>query len=482
MRGASLRPSGVRAECPDAHGKEEPSVPGPSKNCALPEPLGGRYRLNSVLGTSLVATLYSAEDTATAAPVHLALFDDSAAGVSASSWSWVSGIRHRGLSRVVDGSVSKAPKFLVFESPAGRPLSDELRARGPFSIDDFVHIGMQILLAVGHLHESGIVHQNLGAHSIYMSGDKLRAMRVIVAGLHRCGRIDRTTENDAFSSLSSVDSEIGPESTVIDARDDVLELGRLFTKVLYLEPPARADREPKTRRRLRLLCERCVSSNRYHRPADANVLLTAFLRTLQPPTPPPLELAETEEHPNPVHEYPSQALKPMTVAPHPPPSFRSIIPPSMWLAVLAGAATLGAVSIASPEPSDPVAAHEPLLTVPPPTTAMKQRRVSSPANPTSGAAGVAETPSSRSGAGGSPPGSLVSFESDPATACSERPDAETTATAAAKQEGVAKTPTRPRRRTRRRRRRRRRAGRQHHGSPTFLAASEEHSMFMGVKK
>jgi serine/threonine protein kinase len=75
--------------------------------------------------------------------------------------------------------VEEAPEgiFLAMELLAGQPLDARLE-QGPCSPVDAANIALQVLSALGAMHERGLVHRDVKPSNVFDGGDKRHDLRV----------------------------------------------------------------------------------------------------------------------------------------------------------------------------------------------------------------------------------------------------------------------------------------------------------------
>lgn len=136
----------------------------------------GRYRLQRVLGTGGMASVWLAEDSRLERPVALKLLTDSLmldrgylarfqreARVAA-------GLSHPNLVKVFDFSAGAPRPYLAMEYVPGGTLADLLRDRGGGEWDPET-IFRELLSALAHVHASGIIHRDIKPGNLLIGRD-----------------------------------------------------------------------------------------------------------------------------------------------------------------------------------------------------------------------------------------------------------------------------------------------------------------------
>jgi serine/threonine-protein kinase len=140
------------------------------------------------------------------------------------------------------GTLSDGRPYLVMEWVEGRPLSDELSARGRLPWSEVVELTAQIADALESAHSCGVIHRDLKAENVIVSGQSPRLSAVLVDfGLAKI-LADEAGESDVLTTASPMGTPISmaPEqilSQPVDARVDVYALGVLMFQMAAGRPP-----------------------------------------------------------------------------------------------------------------------------------------------------------------------------------------------------------------------------------------------------
>ncbi|HKE19096.1 MAG TPA: serine/threonine-protein kinase [Kofleriaceae bacterium] len=140
------------------------------------------------------------------------------------------------------GALSDGRPYLVMEWIEGRPLSDELSARGRLPWPEVVDLVGQIADALESAHSCGVIHRDLKAENVIVSGQSPRLSAVLVDfGLAKI-LVEESGPGDVLTTASPMGTPISmaPEqilSQVVDARVDVYALGVLMFQMATGRPP-----------------------------------------------------------------------------------------------------------------------------------------------------------------------------------------------------------------------------------------------------
>jgi len=140
------------------------------------------------------------------------------------------------------GTVSDGRPYLVMEWVEGRPLSDELSARGRLPWSEVVDLVAQIADALESAHSCGVIHRDLKAENVIVSGQSPRLSAVLVDfGLAKI-LVDEESAGDVLTTASPMGTPLSmaPEQILgqmVDARVDVYALGVLLFMMATGRPP-----------------------------------------------------------------------------------------------------------------------------------------------------------------------------------------------------------------------------------------------------
>ncbi|WP_262391910.1 protein kinase domain-containing protein [Sporolactobacillus inulinus] len=136
--------------------------------------VGGRYQIISRLGEGGMAVVYKAKDLILDRLVAVKTLRPELAGDEefvrrfhreAES---VASLSHPNIVAIYDIGEEDC-YYLVMEYIEGMTLKEFIKNYSPISIDDSIYIMKQILLAIGHAHEHGIVHRDIKPQNILIN-------------------------------------------------------------------------------------------------------------------------------------------------------------------------------------------------------------------------------------------------------------------------------------------------------------------------
>ena len=224
---------------------------------SLPEPgmlLGGKYRIERLLGRGGMGAVYAAEHeilkqrvavklllSAASNPEGLQRFINEARAAAQ--------LDSEHVTRVMDmGALDNGMPFMVLEYLEGGDLGQLLAARGPLPITDVVDYVLQACEALAHAHAAGIIHRDLKPSNLYLARrpDGTTRVKVLDFGISKMS--DHSLTPKALTHTSSMLGTpyyMSPEQMVrpkqVDSRTDVWQLGVTIYELLQGSPPFGGD-------------------------------------------------------------------------------------------------------------------------------------------------------------------------------------------------------------------------------------------------
>jgi serine/threonine protein kinase len=219
--------------------------------------IGGRYQVLRALGVGGFGCVYEAQALDRPLRVALKVMHErlNTQGVAAQRFqrevALVRRLRHPGVVEAVDGGVTDtgAP-FIAFELLEGRTLREELDARGTLGPWHAVRVTRQVLEALVHAHELGVVHRDLKPANIFLcregpSGDPV--VKVLDFGVARSLESNADTPTlTATGQMIGTPHYMSPEQVrglPADHRADIYTLGVVFAEMLSGVKLLNADSE-----------------------------------------------------------------------------------------------------------------------------------------------------------------------------------------------------------------------------------------------
>src|SRR5688572_25907649 len=151
------------------------SMPSPRRGNKPGDVIGGKYRLQELLGEGGMGSVWVAENVDLAANVALKLIRADAAEPSAnerflSEARVAAQLNHAAITRVFDTCKTKAGEpFIVMEMLEGETLGQRLARRGSIEALELVQTLLPIIDALHCAHSHGVVHRDLKPDNVFIA-------------------------------------------------------------------------------------------------------------------------------------------------------------------------------------------------------------------------------------------------------------------------------------------------------------------------
>ena len=208
--------------------------------------LDGRYEIHELLGVGGMAVVYRAYDTIDDRMVAIKILKDEFSGNSdflrrfRNESKAIAVLSHPNIVKVYDVSFGDRIQYIVMEYVDGITLKqylDQQKETVPWK--EALHFTVQILRALQHAHEKGIVHRDIKPQNIMLLQDG--TIKVMDFGIARFARSETRTMTD--KAIGSV-HYIAPEQArgdVTDERADIYSVGVMLYEMLTGRLPFEAD-------------------------------------------------------------------------------------------------------------------------------------------------------------------------------------------------------------------------------------------------
>jgi len=131
--------------------------------------------------------------------------------------------------------------YIVMEYIVGRELAHDLQRRARFPLEDVVRIMTQMLGALGHAHERGVVHRDLKPANMFLLEDG--SLKVVDFGIARLDDSDATLLTRSGDVLGTP-AYMSPEQVdalPVDHRSDLFSAGIILYELLVGERPFKGE-------------------------------------------------------------------------------------------------------------------------------------------------------------------------------------------------------------------------------------------------
>lgn len=211
--------------------------------------LAGRYRLERLLGTGGMATVYLAEDQRHRRRVAVkVLRPELAFSIGVERFEreigFAARLNHPHILPLLDsGTVDAeggqpATAYYVMPYVEGESLRDRLNRDKRLGVDDAVRFAREVADALDHAHKNGVVHRDIKPENILLSGGHaVVADFGIARALDEAGGATITNPGMSLGTPAYMSPEQVTGERALDGRSDLYALGCMLFEMLTGEPP-----------------------------------------------------------------------------------------------------------------------------------------------------------------------------------------------------------------------------------------------------
>ncbi len=207
--------------------------------------LDGRYEIREIIGVGGMAVVYKAYDNIDDRVVAIKILKDEYLTNEEFKRRFkneskaIAVLSHPNIVRVYNVSFGDRLQYIVMEYVDGITLKEYIEQQGVINWKEAVHFVGQILAALQHAHDKGIVHQDIKPQNIMLLQDG--TIKVTDFGIARFSRSDYHTITD--KAIGSV-HYISPEQArgeVTDEKADIYSIGVVLYEMLTGQLPFQSD-------------------------------------------------------------------------------------------------------------------------------------------------------------------------------------------------------------------------------------------------
>lgn len=207
--------------------------------------LDGRYEIHELIGVGGMAMVYRAYDTIDDRVVAIKILKDEFSASEEfvrrfkNESKAIAVLSHPNIVKVYDVSFGDMIQYIVMEYIDGITLKEYIDRQKDISWKEAVHFTVQILHALQHAHEKGIVHRDIKPQNIMLLQDG--TIKVTDFGIARFSNMETRTMTD--KAIGSV-HYIAPEQArgdVTDGKADIYSVGVMLYEMLTGVLPFQAD-------------------------------------------------------------------------------------------------------------------------------------------------------------------------------------------------------------------------------------------------
>ncbi len=207
--------------------------------------LDGRYEIQEVIGVGGMAVVYKAYDNIDDRTVAVKILKEEYLANEEfrrrfkNESKAIAVLSHPNIVKVYNVSYGDRLQYIVMEYVEGITLKEYIEQQGKLGIKETVHFTMQILRALQHAHDKGIVHRDIKPQNIMLLSNG--NIKVTDFGIARFSYSDTKTMTD--SAIGSV-HYISPEQArgdTTDDRADIYSVGVVLYEMLTGQLPFQSD-------------------------------------------------------------------------------------------------------------------------------------------------------------------------------------------------------------------------------------------------
>lgn len=207
--------------------------------------LDGRYEIHELIGVGGMANVYRCTDTIDDREVAIKILKDEYLNNEEfirrfkNESKAIAMLSHPNIVKVYDVSFGDMIQYIVMEYIDGITLKEYIDRQGIIEWKDALHLATQILKALQHAHECGIVHRDIKPQNIMLLQDGI--IKVTDFGIARFS--DKATRTMTEQAIGSV-HYIAPEQArgdVTDGKTDIYSVGVMLYEMLTGKLPFDGD-------------------------------------------------------------------------------------------------------------------------------------------------------------------------------------------------------------------------------------------------
>ncbi len=207
--------------------------------------LDGRYELLELIGVGGMADIYQAKDIEEDRIVAVKILKTEFAGSDEflrrfrNESKAIALLSHPNIVKIYDVGFTEKVQFIVMEYVDGITLTDYIEQQSVLKWRDSIHFTVQILKALQHAHDRGIVHRDVKSQNVMLLRDG--TIKVMDFGIARFNRENNKTMSE--KTIGSV-HYISPEQArgdITDERSDIYSVGVALYEMVTGKKPFDGD-------------------------------------------------------------------------------------------------------------------------------------------------------------------------------------------------------------------------------------------------
>ncbi len=204
----------------------------------------GKYRIVDQLGRGGTGIVYKAVDETLGREVAIKILNPDLADTDVLKRFQIEAtalakLNHRGIATIYEMFRSETDLLMVMELVRGETLEKLATREGPMAIERAVYLVDQLLSALGHAHQAGVVHRDIKPANVMVTSDG--GIKVMDFGIARVRDAEHTTSR---GHLVGTPAYMSPEQVlgeIIDERSDLYSAGVVLYRLLAGALPFESD-------------------------------------------------------------------------------------------------------------------------------------------------------------------------------------------------------------------------------------------------
>lgn len=207
--------------------------------------LDGRYELLELIGVGGMADIYKANDITEDRIVAVKILKNEFAASEdflrrfRNESKAIALLSHTNIVKIYDVGFNDKTQYIVMEYIDGITLTEYIERQGVLKWRDAVHFTTQILRALQHAHDRGIVHRDIKSQNVMLLADG--TIKVMDFGIARFNReTDKTMSEKAIGSVHYISPEQA-RGEMTDEKSDIYSVGVMLYEMLTGVKPFDGD-------------------------------------------------------------------------------------------------------------------------------------------------------------------------------------------------------------------------------------------------
>ena len=207
--------------------------------------LDGRYKIEKIIGIGGMAVVFKAVDLLMKRTVAVKMLKEEIADDEESVKRFVNESKavammsHRNIVSIYDVNVREDVKYIAMEYVEGITLRNYMSKRGQLTLREIISYTEQILSALAHAHEKGIVHRDIKPQNIMLLKNGI--IKVTDFGIAKLPNAETVTMTDKAIGTVYYISPEQASGQEIDRRSDLYSLGVMMYEMATGTLPFTAD-------------------------------------------------------------------------------------------------------------------------------------------------------------------------------------------------------------------------------------------------